>query len=168
LGDEQGNRDTLSKASAKWALVGKFLSELPRVTARQAVREGLMTTMPDDGERTMVNLVIGERGALTRRAARNAARAYQRSAARYPKAMMYVSIAGYDNDPRELWDIPEARDYFCRWAKFAGVDNSAAVAGSPLMKEATAALAKCGALNDVDPDEVHVSADLPDAPLVKH
>jgi hypothetical protein len=29
LAEEQSNRDTLSKASAKWTSVGKFLSELP-------------------------------------------------------------------------------------------------------------------------------------------
>src|SRR5262245_15349857 len=61
-----------------------------------------------DGERTMINLLIGTRGSLKRKDARDAADTYRKIAAQYPKAVIYVMIAGYDTDKREIWDIPEA------------------------------------------------------------
>jgi hypothetical protein len=60
----------------------------------------------ETGERSASILVIGERGRLTRKAAGNAAREYQRLASLYPTTPMYVCIHGYDDDAREMWQIP--------------------------------------------------------------
>ena len=65
-------------------------------------------------------------------------------------------IAGYDDDPRELWTIPEVRDYVVRWARFAGFDSLAAAQGSPLNDDSVGVLAACGAFPEVDPGSVEV------------
>jgi hypothetical protein len=96
----------------------------------------MVENKPDGGEDKVILFTIGMRGELTRGAARQ--------------------IAGFDDDSRELWEIPEARDYICDWARFAGLDHSAAVATSPLDRHALAFLAKCGAIADVDPNDVTV------------
>jgi hypothetical protein len=59
---------------------------------------------------------------------------------------------GYDDDPRGLWEIDEARDYFCRWAKFAGLNTIGDAAAIPVSEEAIGVMAKCGAFEDIDPD----------------
>ena len=102
---------------------------------------------------------IGERGNLSRNAARAAAQAWRDFVARHPGTVMYPSMHGYDDDPRGLWEIEEARDYFCRWAKFAGLNSSADAMAIPVAEEAFAVMAKCGAFEDVDPDTVRVAAD---------
>lgn len=33
---------------------------------------------------------------------------------RYPQAKVILAVPGYDNDPRELWDIPEPRGFLAR------------------------------------------------------
>ena len=47
---------------------------------------------------------------LTPDAAVKAAYGMAVAARRYPGALLSVSLAGFDDDPRELVDIPEARD----------------------------------------------------------
>jgi hypothetical protein len=32
-------------------------------------------------------------------------------------------IAGYDDDPREIWEFPEVCRYVRQWAKATGLDN---------------------------------------------
>jgi hypothetical protein len=34
-----------------------------------------------------------------------------------------INLAGYDQDPREIWDISEAARYVRWWARFAGMDD---------------------------------------------
>jgi hypothetical protein len=36
-----------------------------------------------------------------------------------------VGIAGYDQDPRELWEIVEVRRFVRRWARFVGLTDPA-------------------------------------------
>jgi hypothetical protein len=58
-------------------------------------------------------MIIGERGNLSRRLARRRARLAAKAIKRMPPHdVVDPSIFGYDADSRELWDIPEARDYF--------------------------------------------------------
>lgn len=111
---------------------------------------------PDGGEDKVILFTIGMRGELTRGAARHAADAWRSMLVEYPTANVCPQIAGFDDDSRELWEIPEARDYICDWARFADLDHSAAVVTSPLDQHALAFLAKCGAIADVDPNDVTV------------
>jgi hypothetical protein len=46
--------------------------------------------------------------------------------ARYPKALFLLTFAGYDDDPRELHELPEVCAYARTWAELAGMDNEAA------------------------------------------
>lgn len=41
------------------------------------------------------------------------------SALKYPSAQFLLSIDGYDEDERELWEIPEVMRYIKRWAQAA-------------------------------------------------
>jgi hypothetical protein len=102
--------------------------------------------------------LIGARGELTRQAARSAAKAFRKIAAKGPKALVHIMIAGYDDDPREIADIPEAREYVCRWARFAAIDSIAAAQASPLNDDSVGVLAACGCFPEVDPDDVMVIA----------
>jgi hypothetical protein len=61
---------------------------------------------PDDYG--VVFLEVGMKGDLTPHRATRAAATILMVAATSPEATMTVMIGGYDNDPRELWDIPEA------------------------------------------------------------
>lgn len=104
-----------------------------------------------DGDGTLMPLVIGMRGDLKCSTA---------------KGTITIAICGYDTDPREIWDIPEAREHVRYWAGYPGLTHSADVLASPL--EANAAdtplagtnlgfPAKCGALQDIHPDMVGVT-----------
>ena len=76
---------------------------------------------PGDGSGVVVSLIIGDRGELTRQRAKVAARSWRKLTARYPRIHIVVCMAGWDQDPRELCHIDEARAYVCRWARFAGI-----------------------------------------------
>jgi hypothetical protein len=58
-------------------------------------------------------IVIGERGNLSRGVARRHAKLAAKAIKQMPPhEAVDPAIFGYDTDPRELWDIPKARDYF--------------------------------------------------------
>jgi hypothetical protein len=113
-------------------------------------------TVPVDGDGTMIAFTIGMRGALASREARIAAKAWRKMAAKYPKSIIVLQIAGYDDDPREVWQIEEARDYYKRWARFAGLTSSTAAQATPLHDVSFGVLAICGAFSDIDPNSVRV------------
>jgi hypothetical protein len=101
-----------------------------------------------DGEGMLVQLTIGARGSLTRSFAKAAAKAWRETLGRHPKATFGLSIAGYDDDPRELVDFPEVRDYVCRWARFAGVTFESLDTISFASEGDVAFLAACGVFGD--------------------
>ena len=101
-----------------------------------------------DGEGVHIELTIGMRGSLARSFAKAAARTWREMLKRHPKALFSVSIAGYDDDPRELCDFPEVREYVCRWARFAGI-NFETLSTLPFAEEESVAfLAACGVFGD--------------------
>jgi hypothetical protein len=101
-----------------------------------------------DGEGAFVDLTIGIRGSLTRSFAKAAAKAWREMVKRHPKALFRVAIAGYDDDPRELCDFPEVREYVCRWARFAEI-NFETLSTLPFAdEESVAFLAACGVFGD--------------------
>jgi hypothetical protein len=65
----------------------------------------------------------GKRGDLTEKAARRAGEAWREVIARYPNAVYVLTMPGYDDDPRELWEFPDVCEYVCLWARFAGLDE---------------------------------------------
>ena len=79
----------------------------------------------EDGTSMVVSSVIGCRGSLTRQEARIAAKSWRRYVKRYPKVLSVLSLAGYDEDPRNIWEIEEATTYVRWWAHFAGLNGLA-------------------------------------------
>jgi hypothetical protein len=55
--------------------------------------------------------VIGEKGDLTQNNAIQAALGVLTACSAYTKANVTISIDGYDDDPRELWEIPEVEQF---------------------------------------------------------
>jgi hypothetical protein len=55
---------------------------------------------------------IGLKDELTATNAMAAAECTIMAMLRYPFAEFSLVIGGFDTDPREVWDIPEAKDYF--------------------------------------------------------
>ena len=54
-------------------------------------------------------------------------------------------IGGYDQDTRELWQIPEACSYIATWARLAGIaDWREAVKVPWIENEGLAVLQQCG------------------------
>lgn len=70
-----------------------------------------------------VFMEIGGRDYLTRNDAVKSATAFRLARRRYPKATIAFSISGYDDDPRDLADIPEVAEYMRIWAPLAGLSD---------------------------------------------
>jgi hypothetical protein len=63
-------------------------------------------------------IIIGEKGNLTEQVAKQ--RGAEVAAGinlMQPHEMAEFAIFGFDDDPREIWDIPETRDYFLAFAE---------------------------------------------------
>ena len=86
--------------------------------------DSLDPNAPDgDGERQFVTVHIGARGSLSKGQARIAGKVWREAVQRHPKAMFVLVLNGYAEDPREIWEIPEAARYVRWWAMYAGMDD---------------------------------------------
>jgi hypothetical protein len=85
--------------------------------------------------------IIGERGKLTRREAKMAARKWEEMLVCAPAARVMLSISGYDDDPRGLYEFGEVRTFVQLFARFAGIDDAA---NSRLEEDSAFLLAMCG------------------------
>jgi hypothetical protein len=120
-----------------------------------------------NGDGTMIGLLIGMRGNLTRASAKCAARAFRELVRTHPKAEIAIVVAGYDTDAREIPDIPQAAEHFRRFARFAGFASVHDALASPLHRHAVGLLAKCACWpGEVNPDDVPVVGGPPSA--MKH
>ena len=94
------------------------------LTVEELVQSGQVTD-----SMTLVNYGIGGAGYLTREFARAAAQELCRALASSisPHTPVYLGVMGYDDDPRELHEIPEVQQYL-GWfaAEFdkAGIDET--------------------------------------------
>src|SRR5713101_5410716 len=68
-----------------------------------------------DGSKTMIAINIGARGRLTTKEAKVCADAWHKAVASYPKGIFCPTILGYDEDPRELWEFEDVREYVRQW-----------------------------------------------------
>jgi hypothetical protein len=107
-----------------------------------------MPVLEDSGEGALVNLVIGERGKLTVAEARAAGDKFREIVHRYPNALVYLCLLGYDDDPREIPQIVAAARYVRRFAKFAGIDDFEAALLGPIGEMGAALLGACGAFGE--------------------
>jgi hypothetical protein len=84
---------------------------------------GMEVMPPGDGDRMLIPLHIGARGSPWKPRARVAAEVWRKITRRYPKGAFVVALLGYDQDPREIWEIPEAARYVRWWAQYAGMGD---------------------------------------------
>ena len=80
-------------------------------------------TYANGGERMLLPVTIGTRNELTEQDARRCADMWRAITERYPRAMLMLNLLGYDQDPREIWEIEEAARYVRCWAHFSGMDD---------------------------------------------
>jgi hypothetical protein len=118
--------------------------------------------VPGDGTGIFISLCIGRRGDLTRHEAKLCAKLWRRHIKRYPKAHYILSLAGYDDDPRNLWEIPEAAGHVCRWARFVGL-RTLDDAFRYLSEQQVGWLAACGAFGE----EVRRKVEVPPPTIVQ-
>jgi len=67
--------------------------------------------------------VIGERDRLTRGEAKAAAKLWKEQLRLQPGAHVILSVHGYDDDPRNLWEFEEVREFIQQFARFAGITD---------------------------------------------
>jgi hypothetical protein len=128
-------------------MAARDLERLYRQAPRGPVTtHGVPIDLPD-GPDLVICFCVGNRGDLTRRDAMRAAESWRENIKRYPKAHFVLHLAGYDEDPRNLWEIDEAARYVRRWARLAGLGDIEK-AGARLDDNALAWLAACGAFGD--------------------
>lgn len=94
-------------------------------------------------EPDVIHQMLGTRGELTRQAAKAAAKAWKDLLQRAPKAYVMLSIAGYDDDPRALWEFDEVKKFVQQFARFAGIDEVTDYR-ERLSDDTVALLAACG------------------------
>jgi len=70
----------------------------------------------DNLEGTVLLFQLGNRDDLTDKALATAVMSWRRLPIQ-PSTQILLSIGGYDNDPRELWDIYEVRRYVQRFCE---------------------------------------------------
>jgi hypothetical protein len=94
-------------------------------------------------------VVIGKRGYFSRHEAKRAAKAWREAVTRYPHASFYPNLAGYDDDPREIWEFEDASHYVRQWAHFAGMDDlETALRYCKQIPDALGFLAACGVFGE--------------------
>jgi hypothetical protein len=71
--------------------------------------------LPEDPDLVVVQ--IGEPGHMDEPALYEAIAVFILAAERYPRAELAVTIGGFDQDPRSVWDIPEAAARFRAFAR---------------------------------------------------
>lgn len=86
---------------------------------------------------------FGVRGELSQDYAEQRGKAFAALLARSKGGRIVLTIPGYDDDPRELWDIEEVRNYVQQFAIAAGIRHAALLL--PVIGESgVALLMACG------------------------
>jgi hypothetical protein len=126
----------------------RFLERHARETGGIVMEsDGPFHDLPDFDDQCVM-FSIGARDELTRSEARKWGRAWRRFVHRYPNARIYIHLLGYDDDPREIWEIASAAEYVRQWAKYAGIADIKEFAEAealPLHRLSLFFLLACGA-----------------------
>lgn len=100
----------------------------------------------------------GQRGCLTASHARVTGLATQLALRRHPSARIDWWVAGYDTDPRELWDIPQVAAHIRSCAEAAGFTDGYSLPRDQVTGEMVLLLVKCGVFGDNHPFEIRMTA----------
>lgn len=76
----------------------------------------------------------------------------------HPKAKIQWWVAGYDDDPRSLWDIPEVAAHIRRCAAEMGWDDGYLLPHTRLEPALICMLVRCGAFGSHHPFDVRITA----------
>jgi hypothetical protein len=107
--------------SADWG--EETMGEAKRRRARMATGEpeewamtkwGPMRRIPGDPP-DIIRILVGHAASLTPKDAEGAALSFLMCGALYPDAVLNPFVDGFDDDVREVWDIPAARDHLARF-----------------------------------------------------
>ena len=118
----------------------RIAAELVERDAKKAIESLIKLDMPvqiapadrsnwpdGDGTGMLAPITIGTRGRLTRREARETAALWREARRRYPKATFIINMLGFDEDPRQIHEVPEAARYVRWWARFAKMNDEKTV-----------------------------------------
>jgi len=130
----ENKRQAQALADADVARLLKRMSETGQPMSARSV-----SGLPDysaiqiggNGMAALCMIEIGARGNLTKRRAREHAVVFKETRRASPGAEITIGIAGYDDDPRELWDFPEVRRYVRWWSRAAGLGSWQAAIAVP-------------------------------------
>jgi hypothetical protein len=114
--------------------------------------------MPDP-DPALVVVAFGGRGHLDAATLRQMQGAPAMAHARYPKATLLLSVDGYDDDPRSLWDIPEAAAFVRRFAKAAGLRDWRGSLFQALDETSRGLLIACDAIDKPHPFTLNIVPD---------
>jgi hypothetical protein len=113
-----------------------------------------------DDPHSIIQLIIGHRGDLTGRQAKEAAKRWKLARSQAPRSPIHVAIAGYDQDPRELWEITEVCRFVRRWARAAGLGDPHVamreIGDVERFPGLLVLLTKCGTFGEEHPFEVEI------------
>jgi hypothetical protein len=68
-------------------------------------------------------MMIGMRDQFSEDAAKGMAKVWREAITQHPHSTFCLTIDGYDDDPKEIWEFEDARLYVQQWTRFAGVDD---------------------------------------------
>lgn len=106
-----------------------------------------------------VFIEIGGRGHLSEDTLREMARAPGLVHETYPQAVIQLTLGGYDDDPRSIWDIPEAAQYVRWFAALSGLADWHGGLFKALDSASKAVLIRCRAIREPHPFRVDIVPD---------
>lgn len=118
-----------------------------------------MTASDASNDFGLVMIEIGGKGHLDEHTLLEMASAPAMAHAQYPAAPILLSLSGYDQDPRSIWDIPEAADYVRAYARAAGLCDWRSSLFKALDETTAGLLIACDAINKPHPFTVNIVPD---------
>jgi hypothetical protein len=110
-------------------------------------------------EPAIVVIVIGDKEHLDNHTLYEMAPGPAHLHTRYPDATILLTLDGYDDDPRSLWDIPEAADYIRRFARAAKLTNWRSPLFRALEEASRGLLIACDAIDKPHPFRLDIVPD---------
>lgn len=105
----------------------------------------------------LVVVQIGEPGHMDAAAMAEAVAVFFLAVDRYPRAEFAITVGGFDQDPRSVWDIPEAAERFRAFAR-AAIPSAYHPVVRRLEQSSIATLCQCGAWPAGHPFDVRIQS----------
>jgi hypothetical protein len=120
------------------------LKNLQRAAKQPIVGADADTRAYGDGTDMMIAFILGHRGELGEEDAKANGKFWCELTARHPRATFVPSLAGYDLDPREVWEFDDVRRYMRVWASAAKITSPETIRVKTHRDQLLALLALCG------------------------